>query len=196
LLVLGGQRARGGPRLVEIVFDAGKVGAKFFSVTGGWPCGLRLVGAQGGKLGGGGVEAGHELVALGGQLAQGRGRGRRDVLGAGEQGAALLEPAVALSELLGRHLVGQRGQLFAGGAALGGEAEPHEGFDTVGVRLVGVGVSQAEVVLGDAVALLRLGAEGGKVTRIGGKGGDGESEENRQGVMELGRGMRHGGEAV
>jgi hypothetical protein len=139
-------------------------------------------------------EVGAKFFGVAGGLAGGR--GWRGVLGSGDLGAALLEPAVALGELLGRHLVGERLQLFAGGAAFGGEAEPHKGFDAVGVGLLGVGVSEAEVVLGDAIALLRLGAEGGKVVRIGGKSGDGEAEENRQDVMELGRGMRHGGKAV
>jgi hypothetical protein len=53
-------------------------------------------------------------------------------------------------------------------AILGGQGQPDEGFGQVGRQVIAaLEVGEAEIILGEAIAFFRLGAEGGDLRRLG-----------------------------
>ena len=96
----------------------------------------------------------------------------------GSGGAPFVQPDFSGLELAGGHFTHEHAKCLAGGAVFGGKAEPDVGFDGILRDHPALGIKEPEVVLGDGVALLRLGANGREVG-IGRAEGGTQHEKNR-----------------
>ena len=81
----------------------------------------------------------------------------------GNGGTALVQAGFPRGELVRGHRAQERAQRLAGSTVLGGETEPDISLDRIPGHFPALGVGEAEVVLGDGIAFLRLGAQGAHI---------------------------------
>ena len=101
----------------------------------------------------------------------------------GNGAPALLQPKFRRSELIGGHFRHENAEGLAGRAVLGRDAEPDIGFNRILGNRPSLGINEAKIVLGHAVALLGFGAEGNNVGVGAGhpqRGGEGEKKNQQR----------------